>query len=397
MGSPEKLPGACTVAVPKNDLIITGGASGALHVTDFAGRPPRKLGPVLSAAITALAASPDGKLLVAGCRDGSTHLVSLPKGKSIASFTDHDAPVVAAAFSPDSRRFASGGLDGKAFLHPSDGKGNAITFKGNSACFDNLDFSHDGKHLLASGPGNPPTLWNTLDGSFHLPLRIQLDDVVAARFSPDGQGAAVACRSGRILFCETSYGHTYNVISLSGRELSELRYSPNSNSLLIGTHEGLCSLSKVPQGEAIRIVDANDSLTGSPDYYFDLARHNASATTIPTSLEAFLAKHDKKIDGDALPIGCARSPDDAWILTTVDGSLRLWRTATGKQEAILAEKLASPFETCAFSPDGLFAAGRLESGQILAYPSIPSAGSADPDFRLEVTHIRSWLTPSDPR
>ena len=255
----------------------------------------------------------------------------------------------------------------------------------------------DGKQLIASGQGASPTIWNTRDGSFDLSLRINLDDAVAARFSPGGQGVAVACRSGQILFCETSSGHTYNAIALSGRELSELRYSPDGETLLISTHEGLCSLRRIPLGNAISIVDTNGSLIGSPDYYFDIP-HSKSRSTVPHTLEAFIAKHNKNIQGDGLPRGSARSPDNAWILTTIDGALRLWRAETGKQEAILAEKLASPFENCGFSPDGLFAAGRLESGQILAYPAMPpSESSPKPNLKPKVSIIRSWLDSSNPR
>ena len=397
LGSPEKLPGACAVSVPKTDLILTGNAKGELYLSDLAGRPPRNLGKKLPAAVTAVAASPDGKLLFTGCSDGSTHIVSLAEGARIASFSDHKSPVTTVAFSPKENRLASSELAGKAVIRTPDADGKPVFLEGHSARFDNIDFSPDGARILTSGPGAPPALWSSEDGTFLLHLRVELEDVVTARFARDGQGVSVACRSGRILFCETSTGLTYNRITLPGRELADLHYSPEGNRILVVTQEGLCSIRSIPQTEAIRIVEKNGSMTSSPDYYFDLARHNASTSFLPSTLEVFLRKHGQKMDGDRLPPGCSRSPDNAWILTTADGALRLWRSETGKLEANLAEKLSAPFETCAFSPDGLFASGRLATGQILSYPAFPPSDSANSDPLPNADLIRSWFHSSPPR
>ena len=397
LGSPEKLPGGCAVSVPKTDLILTGNVKGELYLSDLAGRTPRSLGQKLPSAVTAMAASPEGKHLLAGCSDGSTHLLSLSDGKKIASFSDHKSPVTTVAFSPKEDRVASSELAGKAVIRKPDPKINPVFLKGHSARFDNIDFSPDGTRVITSGPGAPPALWNSADGAFLLYLRIELDDVVTARFAPDGQGVSVACRSGRILFCETTTGLTYNRITLPGRELADLHYSPEGNRMLVVTQEGLCSIRSIPQAEAIRIVEKDGSLTSSPDYYFDLARHNASPSSLPSTLETFLRKHGQMIDGETLPKSCTRSPDNAWILTTTDGALRLWRSETGKLEANLAEKLSAPFETCAFSPDGLFATGRLTTGQILAYPAFPQSYSAKPDLLPTADVMRSWFNSSLPR
>lgn len=397
IGSPEKLPGGCAVSVPQTDHILTGNAKGELYLSDLAGRSPRSIGQKLPSAVTAMAASPDGKHLFTGCSDGSTHLLTLADGKKIASFSDHKSPVTTVAFSPKENRLASSELAGKAVIRKPDPKVKPVFLKGHSARFDNIDFSPDGTRVMTSGPGAPPALWNSADGAFLLHLKIELEDVVTARFAPDGQGVSVACRSGRILFCEPSTGLTYNRITLPGRELADLHYSPEGNRILVVTEEGLCSIRSIPQSEAIRIVEKDGSLTSSRDYYFDLARHNMSPSSLPSTLEAFLRKHGQALDGEKLPKSCTRSPDNAWILSTTDGSLRLWRSETGKLEAILAEKLSAPFESSAFSPDGLFASGRLASGQILSYPAFPPSDSANSDPLPNADLIRSWFHSSPPR
>ena len=97
-----------------------------------------------------------------------------------------------------------------------------------------------------------------------------------------------------------------------------------------------------------------------------------------------------------MPKGCARSPDKGWILTTIDGTLRLWRTETGKQEAILSEELASPFEACAFSPNGLYAVSRLKNGQLLAYPAYSAKESINLKDGLNASEVKSWFKPKKP-
>ena len=394
MGSPETLAGACAVKVPDKDLIVTGGSSGELHLSDFSGRPSEKIGQKLPAGITSLAISSDGKTCMAGCLDGSVHLIGLPEGKTLRSFTSHNAPVVSTAFSKNGLTAASGGLDGKGFVYSLQDRPVAKILEGENHCFDNLDFSKDGKKLIASGSGKPPTVWNAKEGTLNLVLKTNLDDVVSARFSPDGRTVAAASRSGRILFCEASTGFIYNAISLSGRELSDLSYSEDGKTILTSTHDGICSLRKVPSDNAIRIFDPNGTETTCPDFFFVSAKSIKPSEGIPPNLEGFLKAYDAKVNGNHMAKGYARSPDKRWILTTIDGSLRLWRAETGKQEAILSEELASPFEACAFSPDGLFAVSRLKNGQILAYPTISSEGSGKYKEGLEESEVKSWFNPN---
>ncbi len=396
MGSPETLAGSCAVRVPGKDLILTGGSSGELHLSDFSGRPAKKIGQKLPAGITSLSISSDGKTCMAGCGDGSVHLMELPNGKLLHSFTTHSAPVLSTAFSNNGLIAASGGLDGKGFVYSLEDKPDALALEGENHCFDNLDFSKGGKRLLASGSGGPPTIWNANEGTLDITVKTNLDDVVSARFSPDGRTVAAACRSGRILFCEASTGFIYNTISLSGRELSDLSYSQDGTTLLTSTHEGICSLRKVPNDNAIRIFDANGTETTCPDFFFDSEKSNKSGDVILKNLEGFLKTYGAQFNGDQMPKGCARSPDKGWILTTIDGTLRLWRTETGKQEAILSEELASPFEACAFSPNGLYAVSRLKNGQLLAYPAYSAKESINLKDGLNASEVKSWFKPKKP-
>jgi len=62
--------------------------------------------------VTALAVSPDGKILASGGDDQTIHLWSLPERTELASWKAHDSRVLVLTFSPDNRSLVSGSADG---------------------------------------------------------------------------------------------------------------------------------------------------------------------------------------------------------------------------------------------------------------------------------------------
>jgi len=62
--------------------------------------------------VTALAVSPDGKILASGGDDQTIHLWSLPEKTELASWKAHDSRVLVLTFSPDNRSLVSGSADG---------------------------------------------------------------------------------------------------------------------------------------------------------------------------------------------------------------------------------------------------------------------------------------------
>jgi WD40 repeat protein len=67
---------------------------------------------------TALAFSPDGKALAAGCTDRLLRFWEMPQGRPLGSLEWHLGTVQTIAFSPDGQSLASGGVDGYVRLWP---------------------------------------------------------------------------------------------------------------------------------------------------------------------------------------------------------------------------------------------------------------------------------------
>src|SRR4051794_7460144 len=103
-----------------------------------------------TAAVTCVAASPDGKTLASGSWDKTVILWDVAAGKERATLTGHTAVVHAVAFSPDGKTLASGSQD-KAVILWDVAKGRELaTLKGHAFEVHAVAFRPDGK-TLASG------------------------------------------------------------------------------------------------------------------------------------------------------------------------------------------------------------------------------------------------------
>jgi WD40 repeat protein len=70
----------------------------------------------LPGAVPALAWSPDGSLIAAGCATGEARVFKSADGKKAATLKAGDGAIFSIAFDPDSKRVATGGYDGEVRL-----------------------------------------------------------------------------------------------------------------------------------------------------------------------------------------------------------------------------------------------------------------------------------------
>jgi WD40 repeat protein len=229
-------------------------------------------GPALphSKEVSALAMSPDGRLLATGCEDGKARLFEARTGAPIGEPFAHAGPVVVLAFSPDGKWLATGSEDKTGRLLDTATGAPAPAVFAHDDHVHSLAFFPDGKRL-ATGSEEDHTirLWSIPEGRRLLPP-IQLGEkVYALSVSPDGKTVAGATLSQTANVYDTVTGRpAFPSLRHGGRVLA-VTHSPDGRLLLTGGYDQAARLWDARTGRPVGAPMSHDgtvhSAVFSPD------------------------------------------------------------------------------------------------------------------------------------
>ena len=367
MGSPGRLTAPQAITSSSGDQLITGSTTGQFGITDFSGRPIEKIAD-LNSSISSLCSSPDNQFIIAGCQNGNVHLFGNKPLKLIRSFKDHHFPITDIAISPKNERFATTGLDGKinSYSLPNLKQEWEIIAKDHNVSFDSLEYNALGTKLLTSGIGSAPKLFDAKTGNNIQLMKFPYLQIIKSRFLPNGEAFASVTRSGKLIFTESNRGLVYKIVRLHTDKVIDFSFSPFGEKIIVSNEDGFCSIRKTPINDTIAIKTDQNNLVFSPDYFFALANKTEPITK---KLSEFLAKQGYPNQPPSISKSYKISPSGKLILTTLDGSLRLWCATTENWIATLGDKFASPFIECSFSADGFNIIAKVKSNEELIYLS----------------------------
>ncbi len=298
------------------------GAGSLVRPDELEGFVPARTLAGHSDAVSSVAISPDGKLLVSGSRDETITLWDLRMGEALHIIL-HEGWVGSVAFSPDGKVFAAGGAGGDIRLWDARTGEPLHTLAGHVSPVLSIAFG-PGEVLASGGEDETVRLWNTRTGELLRAVTGHGSPVFSVAISPDG---GLVCsggkdetarlwerRTGELL--HTLAGHTDWVYSVA--------FSPDGSLLAGGRRDREIQLWDVNLGTPLR------GLTGS---------------TVRVRSIAF-------------------SPDGKTIAGGgEDEKLRLWDVGTGKLQRTLAGHSQGVWAV-AFGPGGQLVAGGSGDGMI---------------------------------
>ena len=317
---------------PDGKLLLTG-FYGRVTVWNLAARRVVREISDMAGSVNGLAFSPNGKLLaLAGGKPYSGGEIRLYDARDfhlLATLAAHHEVVLAQAFSPDSGRLATAAYDKTVEIWDVSKRTRIAQIKDHSDAVNCLAFDPQGKLLATGSMDRTVKISDGVTGKGILTISPELKSMLAVAFSPDGKFVVTAGESPEIRWWE---------LAEIGESVTERGWKPARR--MTGHWAAVYDLRFSPDGSLLASAGADNSIR-----LWDGKTGRA--------LRAL-------IDSDSLLYSLAFSPDSKQIASAgADGFTHVWDLRKGALQLTLSQKAPSPKEQSgwlAVSPDGNFQA-----------------------------------------
>jgi WD40 repeat protein/transcriptional regulator with XRE-family HTH domain len=201
-----------------------------------------------SSVISALAFSPDTRLLVHGDNNGILKvwdIATAAEGTCRSVFQGHAGRIWSVAFSPDGRTIASGGDDLAIKLWDVETGRLLKILHGHATMVWSVAFSPDGKLLAGSGFDHTVRIWDLeREGGTEQPAILggHATFVWSVAFSPDGSRLASGDNDGEIKVWEVQNGACLTSMSSGNSPVGALAFGPDGAELLSSSSNEMVTL-----------------------------------------------------------------------------------------------------------------------------------------------------------
>jgi WD40 repeat protein/tRNA A-37 threonylcarbamoyl transferase component Bud32 len=276
-------------------------------------------------AVTAVAFSPDDRLLASASADKTVKLWDVVSGKEVLTLEGHTDRVTGVAFNSDGNRLASSSADGTVRLWDTSAGKQLLYLEDHTASVTSVAFSPDGQHLASGSEDKTVRIWDTDTGRTVFGFKEHRSPVRGVAFSPDGK---TVCSTSQGIEDFGGAGHAIAWETFTGRKHFD-KHSSRWTAVAFS-----------PQGQHIAISMRPPGAAG----FVEIQQLGRDSTT--------------RLEGHGdLITHIAFSPDGKRVVTSgVDATVRVWDVATAKVTVTFQEE--ADVLCTALSPDGL----RVASG-----------------------------------
>ena len=317
--------------------------------------------------INALAFAPDGRLLASGGDDTLVQVWDLQSGTMVQRLAGQGGTVYSLTWSPDGRLLACGYADGRIWLWEPEAPKPSTRVQqlaGHSHWVPGLAFSSNGTQLASASFDGTVKLWDVeslgcLQTFLHRPVRVA--------WSPDGRTLASCSFDRTICLWDVEQGRPRAVLHGHTAVIYTIAFAPDSRTLLSGDGDGTIRVWDVDSGQCLRVMRGHDAALNDLDWSPDGTQlASAGADAQVTLWDAALAASQSALRGHREFVhGVVWSPDGRLLASGGYDGIRVWEPTTGVCLEVMrdTDAVETIFMGLAWSPDGrLLASGSYLRG-----------------------------------
>ncbi len=340
---------------PNGQILVSGGADPAIRFRDQkTGKEEHQYGHD-GGAITSLAINAAGNQLLSAEAKGHVKVWSLPPVPPKA--LPHGDAVTCVAVSADGAKVLTGGSDKTVRLWNAATGAKERDFTGPAGKVLAVAFSPDGKYIAAASEDKAVTVWTTADGKqvkkYALPAA-----GAAVAFSPANKTFAVGGADNIIRVFDVTKDKEEKALTGHTGTVTGLAYLGKGEQLLSGSADATVQLWNVAQAKSEKQFKLN-----APVLSLSVSKNGG---TFAAAMEKMVLVRalDAKGDGDGFAANKVRSaslsPDGAKLaVATADNRVTVYNAAAGRAYGVSTEFFTHDgVQAVAFHPDGK----RLVSG-----------------------------------
>jgi len=352
---------------PDKRALTTGSWDGTIKLWDLENGALLWLGQHASS-IQRLAFTPDGRTLASGGDDAAIRLWDAYTGMHLQTLSGQSSPVYALAWSLDGSLLASGSFDGSIQLWEVQGaqvvRPETATrlLRGHSGPVWSVVFAPDGRTLASGSFDRTVKLWDVESLEVRETLAGHTAPVNAVAWSPDGSLLASGSRDQMIWLWDVERGSYRMALHEHTAVVHALAFTPDGHSLLSGSEDGTLRVWDVERGQCTRVIQ------GYAVTLYDVAWNpdgtrlaSAGSDTLVTIWESDGRTPPRLLRGHSwMAYGVAWSSDGRLLASSgLDNAVQVWDATTeaGVQTLRGPNHVDTSFFGIEWSPDGRFLAG----------------------------------------